>query len=201
MHIRCVFAVVVASLASVVGGCEIDTTRPIAAATAARVAATAIPTAARTPTAMSIILSPTSAPLQTSARSAAGRDHGEEGQLSKQALAQIRGDVERAISSPNLPGIETLLLNEVVLVGDDGVEHIQRDVAAGWLRQRAGSSLRVTVFERHHHVALLVTVVEGWSQVAPIRRGELGFSFHLYDAIGRPDDERGNWKIDTITLD
>jgi hypothetical protein len=166
-RIRRVIAVVVASFAYFIGGCEMETAHPSAATTATR------------------------APLRASSRSAAGPDQADGGRLSKRALAQIRGDLKRAISSPNLPGIEALLLYKVVLVGDDGAEHLQRGVAARWLRQRAGSSLRVTVFERHHHAALLVALVEGWSRVAPIRRGELGFNFHLYDADGaRPSRAR-----------
>jgi len=120
--------------------------------------------------------------------------------LSEEALAQVRGNLERAISSRALPGIEALLARDVVILGDGGGQ-LQRDEAVTWLRQRAGPGLRLTLFERHHHVALLVAQVEGWSQVSPIRRGELGFNFHLYDASGRQDDERGSWKIDTISID
>jgi hypothetical protein len=104
------------------------------------------------------------------------------------------------ISSPALPGLEALLLKDVVLAGEGGGETMQRDLAASWLRRRSGPGLRLTLFERHHHVALLVAQVEGWSRVAPIIRGELGLNFHLYDANGQ-QDSRGSWKIDIIFVD
>src|SRR5215211_3582856 len=180
-------AVAVVSLGAVLAGCEADRLRPGTAATAARAAATAIPTPIRTPTAMVITGLPTRSPSPTPAQGAVSSAQGRGDQLSERALTEVRDALERTISSPALPGLEALLLHEVVLLGEGGGETMQRDLAASWLRRRSGPGLRLTFFERHHHVALLIAQVEGWSPVAPIKRGELGLNFHLYDADGQQD--------------
>ena len=200
MRICCMIAAVAVTLGALLAGCDVGRSNPTAAATAARAAATAIPTPIRTPTAMAVLAPPTRRPSPTPVGDATARDRPSLDQLSEEAVAQVRGNLERAISSRALPGIEALLARDVVILGDGG-GRLQRDQAVTWLRQRAGPGLRLTLFDRHHHVALLVAQVEGWSQVSPIRRGELGFNFHLYDASGRQDDERGSWKIDTISID
>jgi hypothetical protein len=118
--------------------------------------------------------------------------------LSERALSGIRTKLEQAVASAKLSGIETLLLEEVALSSRTTNGHLGRDEAAEWLREHAGPGLRLSHFERHHHVALLVAVIEGWPSLPPLEGGRLGLNLRLYDPTGHQDDQRGSWMIDAL---
>ncbi len=190
------FPILLAGLTLLLFGCDVGDQVPGAAATAARAAATPIPPPPR--------ISPTSTPASARAPSPSVplvRPTDSQGPLSEQGIVEVRDRLERAIRTAGLVGIEELLLDEVAISSPDGGERLNRDQAASWLRRRAGPGLRLSQFERHHHVALLVAQTEGWPNTPPIVSGRVGFSFHLYDAAGRQDDERGSWKIDVVTAE
>lgn len=192
-HVRLVLMV---GLTALLVGCDARDQVPGAAATAARAAATPIPLPTRMP--------PTRTPAIARAPSLSApltRPTDSHGPLSEQGIADVRGRLERAMSSSVLPGVEELFLDQVAVSSAIGGERLGRDQAVSWLRQRAGPGLRLSQFERHHHVALLVAQTEGWPSTPPIVSGRVGFSLHLYDAAGRQDEERGSWKIDAITAE
>jgi hypothetical protein len=41
-------------------------------------------------------------------------------------------------------------------------------------------------------------VTAGWTNKDPITQGQVSFSLRRYDNNGRPDEEKGDWKIDVI---
>jgi hypothetical protein len=113
----------------------------------------------------------------------------------------VRNEIEQALASPDLPGIERLLLDRVSMSSAEGGEVLDRDAAARWLRERAGPGMRVTRIEPSALAVVLQVVSEGWPIQPPIANGRVTFNLHRYDASGRPDDERGEWKIDVVTAE
>lgn len=183
-----------AGLTVLLFGCDVRDQVPGAAATAARAAATPIPTP----------VSPTNTPAIARAPSPSvpmARPTDSQWPLSEQGIADVRGRLDRAVSSWGLEGIEELLIDQVTISTPNGGERLSRNQAASWLRRRAGPGLRLMQIERHHHVALLVAQTEGWPNIAPIASGRVGFSFHLYGPTGRQDDEWGSWKVDVVTAE
>ena len=114
------------------------------------------------------------------------------------SVEETRRALEHALSAPSLPGIETLLLDTVVVSTSFSNETMEREAAAGWLRERAGSRLQAKQVQRHHHVPVLIAVTEGWSPASTVSTTCVTFSFHRYGPSGEPDDDAGAWLIDVI---
>jgi hypothetical protein len=41
-------------------------------------------------------------------------------------------------------------------------------------------------------------LTDGWPTKDPITQGQVSFSLRRYDSNGRPDEDKGDWKIDVI---
>jgi hypothetical protein len=178
------------------------TTVPGAAATAARAAATPIPTPIQSPSPSPLpsrpspVSSPASSPAASPSPNAVGQ-----AVLSEQSVAETRQALDRALSAPDLAGIETLLAERVSLSGEAGGADLDRESAASWLRERAAPGIRVAQLQPYPDLALLEVVTEGWPAVEPVSAGRIAFRLHLYDESGRQNEERGRWKIDVIVAE
>ncbi len=171
---------------------------PGAAATLARAAATPIPTPVHTPGS-----SPGTGP-SPSAASGVGSLVASPSATKSNAEEQFeiaRQQLERALATPELPGIETLLLNRVAMSTNSGGEVLDRQAAAAWLRERAGPGIRIESVERNVLAVMMGVVTEGWPATPPLNAGGVRFNFHRYDASGNQDQERGDWLIDVITAE
>jgi hypothetical protein len=82
-----------------------------------------------------------------------------------------------------------------------GGEVLDRDAAAHWLREHAGPGIRVTRVEQSALAVVLQVVSDEWPIVPPIATGRVTFNLHRYDASGKQDEERGEWKIDVVTAE
>jgi hypothetical protein len=191
--------VAVAVLALLSPGCSAllgpDPTPPAgAAATLTRSSRTPIPTPLRTPSPVSVSASPSAARAVTASPSAiaGGRP------VSEEEIDALRQQIGRSLASPDLPGIEDLLLDRVLLSSSEGGQELSRADAATWLRDHAGPGLQVTRVDRSALSVLLEVSTEGWPIRPPVSDGTIIFNLHRYDASGRPDEDNGNWKIDII---
>ena len=165
---------------------------PGAAATLARSSRTPIPTPARTSSPAAVASpSPARAAASPSA-SAGGRP------VSEDEIAELRQQIGRALASPDLPGIEGLLLDRVLLSSSEGGQELDRAGAASWLRDHAGPGLRVARVDRSALSVLLEVQTEGWPNRPPVTDGTVTFNLHRYDASGKQDEDNGSWKIDVI---
>jgi hypothetical protein len=107
--------------------------------------------------------------------------------------------MEQVVASPQLPGIEGLLLDHVSLSTAGGGSVLDNSQAAAWLRDHAGPGIKLTRLERGTQTVMLQVVTEGWPNKDPIQQGRVSFSLRPYDANGRPNEEGGgDWKIDVI---
>ena len=71
--------------------------------------------------------------------------------------------------------------------------------ATSWLRDHAGSGIKVTQFERSTQEVMLQVQTDGWPKNDPMDRGQVTFGLRRYDADGREDQSGGGeWKIDVI---
>jgi hypothetical protein len=183
-------AVVAVGLLVLVGCANVED-RPGAAATAARAAATAVPT--RAASTVGVVSTPTRAPARARTPTPPPRDEADV----EQSVANARAIVEKALASPALPGIEDLLLETVALAAPTGGDQLTR-AAARWLRQRATARIQVIQFERHQHQALINANPRGWSAIAPLTSSQLAFTLRQYDAAGAQDPDRGKWLIDVL---
>jgi hypothetical protein len=171
---------------------------PGAAATLTRAERTPIPTPVHTP---SPVVSPAAvasrSPLAT-ASAAPRTPEAEDGGVSDQQVAQVQRQLERSFASPDLPGIEGLLLDRVSLSSPEGGEVLARDEAARWMRDHAAPGIQLTQVDRAGVAVLLEVRTEGWPSRPPIAQGRVTLNLHRYDASGAPDELRGDWKIDVI---
>jgi hypothetical protein len=176
---------------------EEPTPVPGAAATLTRGSRTPIPTPVRTPSpAASASPSPArAAALASPAASPVGRA------VSQDEIADVRRQIERILASPNLTGIEALLLDRVSLGTTEGGQVLDRDEAAQWLRDHAGPGLRVARVDRSALAVLLEVLTEGWPIREPIAEGRVAFNLHRYDESGRQDEDHGTWKVDVINAE
>jgi hypothetical protein len=169
---------------------------PGAAATLTRSVRTPIPTPVRTPDAspgasavpsrVAAIGSPSAVPAATSQ---AARE---------EDVAQLQQQLEQAVAGPELPGIESLLLDHISLSTAQGGSVMDHAEAAAWLRDHAGPGIKVTRLERDTQTLMLQVQTGGWPIKDPVQQGHVSFSLRRYDANGRPDEELGEWKIDVI---
>ena len=166
---------------------------PGAAATLTRSSRTPIPTPLRTPSPAAAPASPSPARTAPSpSANAGGRP------ISEDEIAELREQLGRSLASPDLPGIEALLLDRVLLSTSEGGEELDRPGAATWLRDHAGPGLQVTRVDRSALSVLLEVLTEGWPSRPPLVDGKVTFNLHRYDASGKQDEDNGTWKIDVI---
>jgi hypothetical protein len=117
-------------------------------------------------------------------------------------VAAVQNRIQQAIGSPDMPGIEALLLDHVSLSSSQGGSVMAAAEAANWLRDHAGPNLKVSQVTRGTQDVMLQVTTDGWPQKDPIQAGQLIFSLRRYDANGRQDDSGGGqWKIDVIEAD
>jgi hypothetical protein len=102
------------------------------------------------------------------------------------------------VATPDLTGIESLLLDHISLSTPDGGSVLDATQAATWLREHAGPGLKVTRVDPGTQTLMLQVLTDGWPTKAPIQQGQVSFSLRRYDASGRPDEDNGTWKIDVI---
>jgi hypothetical protein len=170
---------------------------PGAAATLTRSINTPIPTPIRTPSAapapspsprLAIAVSPGPSPNATAANP-----------LSDADVADVQSRVEQAVSSPELPGIEGLLLDHVSMSTPQGGSVMDSAQAASWLRDHAGPGIKVSRVDRSTQEVMLQVETDGWPHKDPIQSGQVTFSLRRYDANGRQDESGGGeWKVDVI---
>lgn len=170
---------------------------PGAAATAARAERTAIPTPQRPVTsapapAASPSVSGTSLPAAT-ARPAVSP-------VTDEQTREVRSRLEAALASPELPGIESLLFQNVSVASADGGLQLPAAEAAQWLRERAGPGLRVRSAERSVLAVALQVPTSGWPSSPSAPTGNVLFTFHRFNPQGQQDEERGEWKVDVVSL-
>lgn len=106
--------------------------------------------------------------------------------------------MDQIVASPDLPGLEGLLLDHVAFSTAQGGSVMDNSQAAAWLRDHAGPGIKVARLERGTQTLVLQVLTEGWPSKDPIQQGELTFSLRRYGANGRPDEDQGDWKIDVI---
>jgi hypothetical protein len=167
---------------------------PGAAATLTRSVRTPIPTPERTPSA-----SPAISPGPARAAASPSPSAISAGQpVSEEEITLLQRRLEETMSDPALPGVEGFLLDRVSLSTAQGGSVMDIGQAATWLREHAGSGIRITRLERGTQTLMLQVLSEGWPRKDPIEQGRVTFSLRRYDANGRPDEERGSWKVDVI---
>jgi hypothetical protein len=117
-------------------------------------------------------------------------------------IASLQRRIEQMVSSPDLPGLEALLLDHVSLSTADGGSVMDSTQAAAWLRDHAGPGITLSRVERGTQTVMVQVATDGWPTRDPIQQGQVNFSLRPYDANGRPDEEGGgDWKIDVIEAD
>ena len=184
-------ALVSVSCASLLG--PEPTPVPGAAATFTRAVNTPIPTPLRTPSPIGAAPSPSPGRAAAASPVAAGGRAVTEAEIN-----ELRQEIGRSLASPDLPGIETLLLDRVLLSTSEGGQELDRAGAAAWLRDHAGPGLQVTRVDRSALAVLLEVLTEGWPQRPPLTEGSVTFNLHRYDASGKQDEDNGAWRIDVI---
>jgi hypothetical protein len=118
--------------------------------------------------------------------------------VSETEVAQLQRRMEQIVASPDLPGVEGLLLDRVSFSTAQGGSVMDTGQAATWLRDHAGSGIKVTRLDRGTQTLVLQVLTDGWPNKDPIQQGQVTFSLRRYDANGRPDEDQGDWKIDVI---
>jgi hypothetical protein len=168
---------------------------PGAAATLTRSIRTPIPTTVRTPApSPGAGASPVRVAAAASPSAVAVASRG----LSDVDIAQLEQRMERVVSRPDLPGVEALLLDRVAMSTSQGGQVLDNAQAAAWLREHAGSGIKVTRTERGTQTLVIQVLTEGWPNKDPIEQSRVSFSLRRYDASGRPDEDAGDWKVDVI---
>jgi hypothetical protein len=170
---------------------------PGAAATLTRSINTPIPTPLRTPSALPAA-SPS--PLRVAVAASPSPASGAGNQpLSDADVSALQRQIEQAVATPALQGIDQLLLDHVSLSTPGGGSVLDAADAASWLRARAGPGIKVTQVDRGTQEVMLQVQTQGWPSKEPIQQGQVNFSLRRYDANGRQDETgAGEWKIDVI---
>ncbi len=106
--------------------------------------------------------------------------------------------MEQALGDPRLPGVEDLLLDHVSLSTSQGGSVLDNSHAATWLRDRATTGIKVSRVEAGTQSVMIQVVTEGWPNHDPIEQGRVSFTLRRYAPNGRPDEEKGDWKVDVI---
>ncbi len=119
--------------------------------------------------------------------------------VSDAEVAAVQNQLRQAMSTPDLNGIESLLLDHVSLATSQGGSVMDSSQAASWLRDHAGPGLTVGQVNRSTQEVMLQIATDGWPKKDPIQSGQVTFSLRQYDANGRQDESgAGQWKIDVI---
>jgi hypothetical protein len=122
--------------------------------------------------------------------------------ISDSDVATIQNRIQQAVASPDMSGMETLLLDHVSLSTPQGGSVMDASEAANWLRDHAGPNLKVIQVSRGTQDVMLQVTTDGWPPRDPVQAGQVIFSLRRYDANGRQDDSGGgDWKIDVIEAD
>ena len=173
---------------------------PGAAATLTRSINTPIPTPVRTP---SIVPGASASPSRVAvAASASTATSASVQAMSDTSVADLQRRIEQAVASPDLPGMDALLLDHVALSTPQGGNVMDEGTAAQWLREHAGQGIKVTQVDRSTQEVMLQVQTDGWPTKDPIQQGQVLFSLRRYDANGRQDETgAGDWKIDVISVD
>jgi hypothetical protein len=186
--------------ATVAAGCSSlltadPTPVPGAAATLTRSVRTPIPTPERS--AASPV--PSASPGRVASAASPGPATSSSNQtVSEAEVAQLQRRMEQTVASPDLPGVEGLLLDHVSFSTAQGGSVMDSGHAAAWLRDHAAGGIKVTRLDRGTQSLVLQVLTDGWPNKDPIQQGEVIFSLRRYDANGRPDEEKGDWKVDVI---
>lgn len=173
---------------------------PGAAATAARAFSTAIPTPQRAPGAV-VSPGPSPVPGRSPAAAAAPSPARAPLEISDAEVNDLRARLERAVASPDLPGIDALLADSVATSTPEGGDVLSREAAVAWLKERAAPGIRVTRVDRNALAVQLQAETEGWQAKPAGTQGRVTFSMHRFDPGGRQDQERGSWRIDVATAE
>jgi len=198
---RALGVVLAIGVASLLAGCSTllgadPTPVPGAAATLTRSSRTPIPTPVRT-------TSPAPAASAVASRVAVAASPSPAGGASRagsdQEIAQVQQQLAKAVASPDLPGIEGLLLDHVSLSTPDGGQVLDQAQTAAWLRDHGGPGIQVTRVDPSTQTVALEAQTDGWPKTAPLDQGQITFSLRRYDPKGRQDDDNGDWKVDVIT--
>jgi hypothetical protein len=173
---------------------------PGAAATLTRSINTPIPTPIRTPSALPV---ESPSPLRVAVESSPSPASTAAAQpLTDADVASVQSRMEQVVSTPDLAGIEGLLLDHVSLSTQQGGSILASGDAASWLRDHAGPDMSVSQVTRGTQDVMIQVITEGWPQQDPIQNGQVVFSLRRYDADGRQDESGGgDWKIDVIEAD
>ncbi|MBV9578322.1 MAG: hypothetical protein JO057_07015 [Chloroflexi bacterium] len=122
--------------------------------------------------------------------------------LSDADVAAVQNQVGQTVSTPDLTGIDDLLLDHVSLSTPQGGSVMDSADAASWLRDHAGPNIKVSQVTRGTQDVMLQVDTVGWPNKDPIQNGQVTFSLRRYDANGRQDESGGgDWKIDVIEAD
>jgi hypothetical protein len=174
---------------------------PGAAATLTRSINTPIPTPIRTPSTLPVTSpSPQRAAVGSSPGPASATTGAQP--LTDADVAEVQSRIEQSVSTPDLAGIDGLLLDHVSLSTQQGGSVLDSSEAASWLRDRAGPGISVSQVMRGTQDVMIQVQTDGWPQKDPIQNGQVVFSLRRYDANGRQDEAGGgDWKIDVIEAD
>lgn len=175
---------------------------PGAAATLTRSIRTPIPTPVRTPAASPGAFASPSPRLAVAVASPSASPLSAQRVVDDADIAQVQRRIEQTLASPDLPELESLLLDHIALSTPEGGSVLDRDQAAVWLRDHAGPGIKLTRVERGTQTVMLQAFTDGWPNKDPIAQGQISFSLRPYDANGRPNEEGGGaWQIDVIEAD
>jgi len=117
-------------------------------------------------------------------------------------VAAVQRRMEQIIATPDLRGIEALLLDHVSFSTPQGGDVLDNAVAATWLRDHAGPGIKMTRLERGTQEVMLQVQTDGWPTRDPVQQGLVNFGLRRYDANGRQDETgNGDWKIDVISVE
>jgi len=167
---------------------------PGAAATLTRSVRTPIPTPERSAASPVASASPARIASAASPGPSPVADHA----VSEAEVAQLQRRMEQTVASPDLPGVDALLLDHVSFSTAQGGSIMDLSQAASWLRDHAGNGIKVTRLDRGTQSLVLQVLTDGWPNKDPIQQGQVTFSLRRYDSNGRPDEENGDWKVDVI---
>jgi hypothetical protein len=196
-----------ALVAALTGACQTllsaePTPVPGAAATLTRSINTPIPTPVRTPGASPAVNpSPSRVAVPVSGSPSPVASAG--GQATSDAdVADLQRRMEQIVGTPDLRGIEVLLLDHVSLSTLGGGDVLDKPAAANWLRDHAGPGIKVSRLERGTQEVMLQVQTDGWPSKDPIQQGQVNFGLRRYDSNGRQDETGGgDWKIDVIGVE
>ena len=184
-------------LAAFLSGCSTllgpdATPVPGAAATLTRSINTPIPTPVRT---ASVVPSPSARAAVASASPSVVADLA----ISDADITGVQSRFQQIVASPNLSGLDAVLLDHISLSTPQGGSVMTEADAASWLRDHAGPNLKVSEVSAGRQDLMLQVMTEGWPQKDPIQAGQVNFSLRRYDADGRQDESGGgDWKVDVI---